>query len=346
MSEFTDFRNKNATEDEASLVVSLVVPVYNEAESLGPFFERITEVFRHQPFVTIDYVFINDGSTDNTLSTLLTYRMANDRIRIIDFTRNFGKEAALTAGLESAQGQVIVPIDVDLQDPPELILTMIEKWREGYEVVLGQRLSRRSDSPSKRFFATLFYRVNNKISDYPLPQNVGDFRLMDRKVVNALKQLPETCRFMKGLFAWLGFRTAYVDYERPTRAAGVTKFNGWKLWNLGIEGITSFSTTPLRIWTYLGLTVALISLLASLLRILRVWIYGIDVPGYASLMVAITFLGGLQLMGIGVIGEYLGRTYLESKRRPIFLIRKVYQSTPNTASFSETSSMGEVRLKA
>lgn len=217
-----------------------------------------------------------------------------------------------------------MPIDADLQDPPELIPQMIEKWREGYEVVLAKRIDRSADGWLKRQTAQWFYRIHNLVSDSALPENVGDFRLMDRTVVEALNGLPESKRFMKGLFAWVGFRTAVVDYIRPPRTAGTSKFNGWRLWNFALDGITSFSTSPLRIWTYLGSAIALLSFAFGLLIVLRVLAYGIDVPGYASLAVAVTFLGGLQLMGIGVIGEYLGRTYLETKRRPPYIIRRVY----------------------
>src|SRR5690606_24390217 len=219
----------------------------------------------------------------------------------------------------------MVPIDVDLQDPPELILEMIEKWREGYEVVLARRSNRDSDTWAKRVSANGFYRLHNRISPVKLPENVGDFRLLDRSVVEMIKFLPESQRFMKGLFAWIGFRTAYVDYERPERVAGSSKFSGWRLWNLAIEGITGFSTVPLRVWTYLGLAVSLLSFAFAIFIALRVIIEGSELPGYASMMVAVTFLGGLQLIGIGVIGEYLGRTYLESKRRPAYLIRQIYE---------------------
>lgn len=201
---------------------------------------------------------------------------------------------------------------------------MIEKWRGGYDVVVGKRINRDSDSWVKRKSATWFYRIHNKISDPKIPENVGDFRLMDRSVVDTLNELPESRRFMKGLFAWVGFRTSTVEYARPERIAGTTKFNGWRLWNFALEGITSFSTDPLRIWTYLGGVVALFSFLFAIFMVLKVFIYGVDVPGYASVVVAVTFLGGLQLMGIGIIGEYLGRTYIESKRRPIYLVRRIY----------------------
>ena len=305
--------------------LSLVVPVFNEEEAIGFFQAQVNETFIHHPEIQLEIIFINDGSTDSTLEKLIALQKSDSRIVIVDLSRNFGKEAALTAGIQIASGEIVVPIDVDLQDPPEVIFAMIAKWRDGYEVVLGYRQNRDSDSTMKRITANWFYRINNKISDTPLTPNVGDFRLMDRKVVEALNQLPESSRFMKGLFAWVGFKTTHVNYTRPQRIAGKTKFNGWKLWNFAIEGITSFSTSPLRIWTYLGIIVSLISFFWAFRIIIRVVILGIDVPGYASIMVAVIFLGGLQLIGIGVLGEYLGRTYLESKRRPIYLIRQIYQ---------------------
>lgn len=308
--------------------LSLVIPVYNEAESIGYFLDRIGAVFRPHGDVALELVFVNDGSTDTTLDCLIAYQRTNPAIQVIDLSRNFGKEAALSAGLQAASGQAIVPIDVDLQDPPELILDMLAQWRAGYEVVLGRRTNRDSDSWAKQTSANLFYRLHNRISSPKLPENVGDFRLMDRRVVDALNDLPESHRFMKGLFAWVGFKTTCVDYTRPARVAGNSKFNGWKLWNFALEGLTSFSTEPLRIWTYLGALVSSVSFLFAIFVLCKVLIYGIDVPGYASLMVAVTFLGGLQLIGIGVIGEYLGRTYIESKRRPIYLVRHVYKVKP------------------
>ena len=310
--------------DTSVVKLSLVVPVYNETETVSLFLDEVGKVFKDQPYVDVEIVFVNDGSTDDTLEQLLICQRTDSRVRIVDLSRNFGKEAALTAGLQAAAGQVVVPIDVDLQDPPELILEMIAKWREGYEVVLAKRANRDSDTWAKRASASWFYKIHNKMADPQLPENVGDFRLMDRCVIEALNDLPESRRFMKGLFAWVGFRTTCVEYTRLERIAGTTKFNGWRLWNFALEGVTSFSTDPLRIWTYLGFGVSFISFLFATFIGLRVMIYGADVPGYASLMVAVTFLGGLQLMGIGVIGEYLGRTYLESKRRPVYLIRRVY----------------------
>ena len=305
--------------------LSLVVPVYNESETIGLFLDRVKQVFDGITQLSLDIVFVNDGSTDDTLERIIELQQEDPSIRILDLSRNFGKEAALTAGLRAASGQVVVPIDVDLQDPPELILEMIEKWREGFDVVVGKRINRSSDSWAKRKSSAWFYRIHNKISETNIPENVGDFRLLDRAVVNSLNQLPESRRFMKGLFAWVGFQTTVLEYSRPERVAGTTKFNGWRLWNFALEGITSFSDGPLRIWTYLGGFVATFSFLFAIFISARVLIYGIDVPGYASVIVAVTFIGGLQLTGIGIIGEYLGRSYIESKRRPIYIIRKIYE---------------------
>lgn len=311
---------------DGSLTISLVVPVFNEVETVSLFLERVKQVFGKIPSINLDIVFVNDGSSDNTLEFLLELQQSNQSLRIVDLSRNFGKEAALTAGLKAATGQVVVPIDVDLQDPPELILNMLEKWREGFDVVLGKRFSRNSDSWTKKHSANWFYRIHNKIATPKIPENVGDFRLMDRAVVDALNELPESCRFMKGLFAWVGFRTATVEYARPERVAGTTKFKGWRLWNFALEGLTSFSTDPLRIWTYLGGVIALTSFVFAIFIVLRSLIQGIDLPGYASVIVSVTFLGGLQLIGIGVIGEYLGRAYIESKRRPIYIVRSIYET--------------------
>jgi glycosyltransferase involved in cell wall biosynthesis len=248
------------------------------------------------------------------------------RFRVIELSRNFGKEAALTAAIDHACGDAIIPIDVDLQDPPEVIHDLIAEWQRGAEVVLARRVNRQSDSLLKRSTAAMFYRWHNRLSPIKIPEDVGDFRLLDRVAVDALGRLPERQRFMKGLFAWVGFKTAVVNYTRQPRAAGTTKFSGWKLWNLAIEGITSFSAAPLKVWTYVGGIGAIGTLLYAAFIIIRVLTKGIDVPGYASLLVAVLFLGSLQLVGIGVLGEYIGRIYMESKGRPTYLVRRCYES--------------------
>ena len=304
-------------------IISIIAPCYNEEETIEPFLRRIEEILTqiNEPY---EIVFINDGSKDNTLNILLNAKQNFKNIRIINFSRNFGKEAALTAGLDKARGEAAIPIDVDLQDPPELIKELVAKWREGYDVVLAKRADRTSDSFSKRVSADLFYKLNGKISNVDIPNNVGDFRLMSKRVVEALKQLPENQRFMKGLFAWVGFKTTVIEYAREKREAGQSSFNGWKLWNFALDGITSFSTLPLRIWLYIGALVSFLSFLYGSFIILKTLIFGVDLPGYASLAVIMLFLGGIQLIGIGILGEYIGRIYSESKRRPSYIIEGEY----------------------
>jgi glycosyltransferase involved in cell wall biosynthesis len=272
-------------------------------------------------------VFVDDGSSDNTLLQLIALTARDKRIRVIEFSRNFGKEAAMTAGIDAARGEAVIPIDVDLQDPPSLIAQMVAAWEAGAEVVLARRIDRASDGVLKRQTASWFYRLHNRMSKTKIPENVGDFRLMDRIVVDALKKLPERQRFMKGLFAWVGFRTVALDYTRATRAAGATKFSGLALWNFALEGITSFSTLPLKIWTYLGAAGALSALAYAIFIIIRTIISGSSVAGYASLFVAVLFFGSVQLMSIGLLGEYIGRIYIETKQRPAYLVRKVHGQT-------------------
>lgn len=302
--------------------ISLIIPFYNEGNAVFNFFEKVKSVTDGIKKYDFEFICIDDGSTDDTLHNLLSIK--DKRIKVIQFSRNFKKEAALTAGIDYVSGYAVIPMDADLQDPPELIIDMLKKWEEGYEVVVARRKDRGSDTFFKRITAHLFYKIHNLLTEIPMPSNVGDFRLMDRIVVEALKQLPERQRFMKGLFAWVGFKTAVIEYKRAPRVAGETKWNKFKLWNFAIEGITSFSTIPLRIWGYFGFCCALISLFYGSWIVIRVLFRGIDVPGYASLFTTILFFGGVQLLSIGIIGEYLGRIYNESKRRPLYLVRKLY----------------------
>ena len=308
--------------------VSVVIPCYNEEQALDALLERLAALARASGGYAFEIVCVNDGSTDATLEKLLQHRARLPGLVVVDLSRNFGKEAALSAGIQVAKGDAVIPMDADLQDPPEVVPRMLALWEQGYEVVVAQRHDRRSDSMAKRMSARYFYRVHNAMSDIRIPEDAGDFRLMDRVVVDALNALPENRRFMKGLFAWVGFRTASVDYVRAARAVGGTRFTPWRLWNLALEGITSFSLLPLRIWTYVGATVALASMAWGTWIVVRTLLFGKDMPGYASIFVAITFIGGLQLIGIGIVGEYLGRTYMESKRRPPFVIRKVFGAEP------------------
>lgn len=317
-----------AIDGRAGLMVSLIIPVHNEEAAIAPFLQAIRIVT--DPLVIngyqFEFVFINDGSTDTTLTHLITAQQKDDRIRILDLSRNFGKEAAMTAGLDACRGDAAIPIDVDLQDPPSLIPVLIAQWRQGFEVVLARRRDRLSDSFLKRKTAAIFYKLLNLIAAQVIPHDVGDFRLVDRQVIEALKQLPERRRFMKGIFAWVGFKTAVVDYTRAPRSSGHTKFSGWRLWNFALEGITSFSSFPLEIWTYVGAMISFASFGYGTVTIIKTMYFGIDVPGYASLLVSMLFLGGIQLMGIGILGQYLGRVYAEIKQRPIYLVRKDYKS--------------------
>jgi glycosyltransferase involved in cell wall biosynthesis len=302
--------------------ISIVVPFYNEGSAVDVFYERIVPVLSGLEQMPFEIVCVNDGSRDDTLARLRTLVERDARVRVLDLSRNFGKEAALSAGLDAARGDGVIVIDADLQDPPDLIPTLVDRWRDGAEVVLARRVDRRADSLAKRLTAAMFYRAQAAIGEVAVPENVGDFRLMDRRVVEALRRLPERCRFMKGIFAWLGFRTAVVDYARAPRAVGRSKFSGWRLWNLAVEGFTSFSTVPLRVWTYLGALVAIAAFAFAVFIVVRTFVLGVDLPGYPSLVVIVLFIGGIQLIGIGVLGEYVGRIYLEAKQRPVYLVRE------------------------
>jgi glycosyltransferase involved in cell wall biosynthesis len=303
--------------------LSIAVPVYNEEDMLILFLETVTPILES---VTADFeiVFVNDGSRDATLDILTLARSRDPRIRIVDLSRNFGKEAALTAALAFSTGRAVIPMDVDLQDPPGLIPVMVDKWREGFDVVLARRADRRSDAALKRWTSSLFYKTIGRLSDIDIPADAGDFRLMDRRVVDALGALPERARFMKGLFAWLGFRQTTVDYVRPARAAGSTKWKPLALWRLGLEGIVSFSSLPLKLWSYIGLASALTGFVYGAYLIGRVLFQGVDVPGYASLASFILFFNGIVLIGLGVVGEYVARIFIEVKGRPLFLVRETW----------------------
>lgn len=302
--------------------ISIVVPFYNESASIKVFFEKVIPILR-QTKSSFEIVCVNDGSRDDTLEKLLSEKKKFSEIKIVDFSRNFGKDAALTAGIDFSEGNCVIPMDCDLQDPPKLIIDMIKKWKEGFDVVLARRADRSSDGFIKRITAKLFYDFYNSMTYFPLPKNVGDFRLMDRKVVEILKTFPERTRFMKGLLSFAGFKTTYVDYVRQAREKGTTKWSYWKLWNYAIDGITSFSTLPLKICSYIGLVIMMLAFARGLWITFRVFIQGIDVPGYASLMIAMLFLGGIQLIFLGVIGEYIGRIYIETKQRPIYIVKDI-----------------------
>ena len=301
--------------------ISLVVPVFNEEDAIPIFYKNVRE-FEELKKHDVEIVFINDGSKDATESIINALAISDKLVVPVSFTRNFGKEPAICAGLDYATGEAVIPIDVDLQDPIDVIPVMIEKWQSGADIVLAKRSDGSTDGKLKRKTAEWFYKLHNKISDPKIEENVGDFRLLSRHVVENIKLMPERNLFMKGILSWVGGRTDVVEYTRAGRIAGNSKFNGWKLWNLALEGITSFSTFPLRIWTYIGFFVAALSFLYGAWMIADKIFWGNPVAGYPSIIVSILFLGGVQLIGIGVLGEYIGRIYIESKQRPRYIVKK------------------------
>ena len=309
-----------APRSRAGKRLSIVVPMHDEMEMLDAFFARIAAATGGLG-VEIEIICVDDGSRDATLQGLIDHARRDPAVKVIALARNFGKEAALTAGIEAARGDMVVPIDADLQDPPELIAEFVRLWEEGYDVVYGSRADRSSDTAMKRTTARMFYRVFNGVSDLEIPDSAGDFRLMDRQVVEALKTLPERNRFMKGLFAWVGFRQIGVPYVRPGRAAGTSSWGYLRLMRFAIDGITSFSTAPLRVWTALGLVAAIVAVIGAVALIVRVLIVGRESPGYASLMVVLLFSFAAQMIAFGVLGEYVGRLYQEAKGRPIYVVR-------------------------
>jgi len=303
-------------------LLSAVIPFLNEEECIPALIAELDESL-NKLGIPFEVVLVDDGSRDRSVAVAKTELKKRPQITasVICLSRNFGKEAALTAGLEAANGDVIVPLDADLQDPPTIIPEMLEHWKQGYDVVYAVRRQRAGESKTKRFTAYGFYRLMGRLSKTEIPADTGDFRLMDRCVVEALLKLPERSRFMKGLFAWVGFQQTAVYYDRDPRKLGQTNWNYWKLWNFAIDGVTSFSRMPLQVWSYAGLAIALIALGYGSWMVLRTLLFGIDLPGYASLMTAVLFLGGIQLIGMGVLGEYLGRIFEEVKQRPLYLVR-------------------------
>lgn len=326
---------------QTTITVSVIIPIYNEDDNLDYLLKRVLASLK---VINLSYeiICVNDGSQDRSLEKLINYHLGCSAIKIVNLSRNFGKEIALSAGLDFASGAAVIPLDADLQDPPELIGELVAKWREGYDVVYATRRDRQGETWLKRFTAAHFYRLIGRVSQVPIPEDTGDFRLMDRRVVEALKQLPERNRFMKGLFAWVGYRQIAIDYDRDPRYAGQSKWNYWRLWNFALDGIAAFSSLPLKVWSYVGLVISSLALVYAIFLVIRTLILGIDVPGYASLMVAVLFLGGIQLISLGVIGEYLGRVYEEVKGRPLYLVRDLYgfddrqtTSPPSSLSPSE-----------
>jgi glycosyltransferase involved in cell wall biosynthesis len=306
-------------------LISVIVPAFNEESVLPSFHEAITQVFSDLPF-NFEIAYINDGSTDNTLRIIKQLRESDNRITLIDLSRHFGKEIALTAGLQKACGDAVIVIDADLQDPPALIPELIQEWQNGYDVVYAQRTHRRGESMVRRTTAHFFYRIIQRFSRLAIPEDTGDFRILSRRAVNALNTFNEQHRFMKGLFSWIGYRQKAVQYQRDPRYAGESKWNYWRLWNFAIDGITSFTIAPLKLSTYLGLLTAAGAFLYGFYMIMETLIIGNPVPGYPSLIVIILFLGGVQLDAIGILGEYLGRIFNETKRRPLYFVNEYLPS--------------------
>jgi len=305
----------------ARYTLSVVVPVHNEQEVLPEFHRRLAAVLDGLP-AAAEIIYVNDGSRDETMALLIALHRADPRVGVIDLSRNFGKEVAMSAGLDRAGADAVVVIDADLQDPPELIPEMVRAWQEGRDIVLMRRSSRAQESWLKRATAHAFYRAISRMGTIDIPENVGDFRLLSRRAVAALRQFPERSRFMKGLFAWIGFPAHEIAYDRDARYAGETKWNYWRLWNFALEGITSFSVVPLKIASYMGLLTALGAFGRGVYVIFKTLLYGDPVAGYPTLVVLILFLGGLQLMALGVIGEYLARMFVEVKQRPLYLVQQ------------------------
>jgi polyisoprenyl-phosphate glycosyltransferase len=307
----------------ATPVLSVIVPMFNEATNLEPLFGRLVPVVEGLR-VPYEIICVDDGSRDDTFARLVAMRERYPAVKVISLSRNFGKEIALTAGLQHAAGRAAVPIDADLQHPPEIIPRLVEKWREGYEVVYAVRESRETERLGRRVSARAFYWIFKRLSDVPIPKDAGDYRLIDRRVVDAINSMPERSRFMKGIFAWVGFRQTGVSYAVEPRRQGASGWSARRLFHFAVDGLTSFSNFPLIAWGYVGAIIASISLVAGAYFVLRTILYGVDVPGYASLMVAVLFFGGVQLITLGIIGSYVGRIFQEVKRRPLYLVRETH----------------------
>ena len=316
---------------DTGYLVSVVIPAYNEADVLEESHKRLTAAIDGMPN-EFELIYVNDGSSDATNEIIHSLHKSDTRVALVNLSRNFGKEVALTAGLEHAKGKAVVVIDADLQDPPELIPELVNRLEQGFDVVYATRQKRLGETWLKKTTAALFYRLMLSMSRVQIPSDTGDFRILSRRAVDAIIQFREHHRFMKGLFAWIGFRQTSISYDRDPRYGGETKWNYWQLWNFALEGITSFTVAPLKISTYLGIITAAGAFIYGAIIILKTLIFGADMPGYPSLMVVILFLGGIQLIGIGIIGEYLGRTFNESKNRPLYFVDEYLPSRSRTSN--------------
>lgn len=306
--------------------ITLLIPAYNEQEVLQPLLERLEKLAQDNKDYNFEFLFINDGSRDNTLEIIKQHAEKDVRISYINLSRNFGKEIAMIAGLDNVKGDAVVIIDADLQDPPELIPKMIKLWEQGYDDVYARRKSRAGETWFKKVTSELFYKLLQKSTNIPIQQDTGDFRLLDKRCVEALVQFRESQRYTKGMFSWIGYKKKEIEYDRDPRAAGETKWNYIKLVNLAIDGITSFTTAPLRISSVLGILVSLAAFIYIIYLVIRTIFFGTDLAGYPSMMAVILFLGGVQLLSLGVIGEYIGRIFNESKQRPLYFIEEYHKS--------------------
>lgn len=305
-------------------LITILIPAFNEEEVLDKLLQRLKEVTSQIPNYQFEYLFVNDGSTDRTLEMLKSMSVHHEEISFINLSRNYGKEVAMLAGIDHVFGDAVIIIDADLQDPPELIPEMIHFWEQGYDDVYAKRRSRAGETWFKKWSSNTYYKVLQKVSNIPVQNNTGDFRLLDKKCINALKQIRESQRYTKGMFSWIGFNKKEIVFNRDPRAAGTTKWNYPKLFNLAIDGITSSTIAPLRLSSFLGILVSMGAFLFMVFIVFRTLIYGDSVPGYPSLMTVILFLGGIQLISLGVIGEYLGKIFYETKGRPVYLIDEYY----------------------
>ena len=302
--------------------ISILIPAYNEQAALRHLYERLNKLAGETKAYDFEFLFVNDGSRDKTLEIIKQYASTDPRIAYVNLSRNYGKEIAMIAGLDHVTGDATVIIDADLQDPPELIPTMINYWEEGYDDVYARRTSRKGETWVKKSTSSIFYRVLQRSTRIPIQQDTGDFRLLDRRCVEALKQIRESQRYTKGMFSWIGYKKKEITYERDPRVAGETKWNYFSLVNLAIEGIVSFTTSPLRFSTYVGLVVSFFAFIYMLFLVIRTLIHGSDLAGYPSMMAAILFLGGVQLLSLGIIGEYIGRIFNETKQRPLYFVEE------------------------
>lgn len=300
--------------------ITILIPAYNEEAVLGPLYERLSALADGHKKYKFEFLFVNDGSRDNTLSIIQACARADTRISYVSLSRNFGKEVAMIAGLDHAKGDATVIIDADLQDPPELIPEMIAYWEKGYDDVYARRTSRAGETWFKKYTSKTFYKVLQRMTHITIQQDTGDFRLLDKRCVRALTELRESQRYTKGMFSWIGFKKKEIAYNRDPRAAGATKWNYWKLLDLGIEGITSFTTAPLRLASMLGIAISFLAFVYILVIVVRTLLFGANVAGYPSIMAVVLFMGGVQLLSLGIIGEYVGRIFNETKRRPLYLI--------------------------